>query len=170
MWWVLVWVRSKWVNVAFQVKFDLEGHSHPPPPPPQKKKQNNRDLNQVVVHILFKLGGSNLNAWWGIMWRTSGMADTNADGHTHIDIQTQATAIPEGQNCNYCYQWCIYIHQGQLMNYHNQIFGDIIYSEILTKYCNHIPGTLPIFPRYSGFNQYHILDFTLCSYRMINCH
>ena len=54
--------------------------------------QNNRDLNQVLLHLFFKFGGSSLNVWWFMARTSSGLTDT------HTDRQTQATTIPEGQN------------------------------------------------------------------------
>ena len=72
------------VILAFQVKLDLDGQGQsppppPPPPPPKKKKKKKKkkgDLNQVVLHLLLKVGGFSMNA------RTSsGLTDTHTDQH-----------------------------------------------------------------------------------------
>ena len=74
------------VNLAFQVKFDLEGQGQSPP----------KTIGTLTK--LFCTFWPNLVvlAWWFMARTSSGLTDTHTDRHTHR--QTQATTIPEGQN------------------------------------------------------------------------
>ena len=88
-WWVMAWASSKCGKFGISSEiWPWRSRSIAP--------QNNRDLNQVVLHLLAKFGGSSLNAWWFMARTSSGLTDTHTDRHTHR--QTQATTIPEGQN------------------------------------------------------------------------
>ena len=87
----MAWASSKWGKFGFSSSiWPWRSRSIAP--------QNNRDLNQVVLHLLSKFGGSSLNAWWFMARTRSGLTDTHTDRHTHTDRQTQTTTIPEGQN------------------------------------------------------------------------
>ena len=93
MWWVMAWTSSKWGKFGFSSWiWSWRSGSIAP--------KNNRDLNQVLLHLLSKFNGSSLNTWWFMARTSSGLTDTHTDRHTHrqTDRQTQATTIPEGQN------------------------------------------------------------------------
>ena len=74
------------VNFDFGVQFDLEGQGQSP--------QNNRDLNQGLLHLLFKFGDPSLNGCWVIARTSKCLPHTQTDGRT----DGQATTIPQGQN------------------------------------------------------------------------
>ena len=79
------------VTLAFKLNFTLKVKANCP--------KNNRDLNQVVLHLLCKFGGSSLNAWWVMAWKKLGVdGRTQRWTHKHTHRQMQATTIPEGQN------------------------------------------------------------------------
>ena len=78
------------VNLAFQVKFDLEGQGQSPP----KTIGTLTKLFCTFCPNLVVLAWTRRDLWRGQArgWRTHTQTDT------HTDRQTQATTIPEGQN------------------------------------------------------------------------
>ena len=93
LWWLIVQANSKWGKFwVWSSIWPWRSRSITP--------KNNRDLNQVVLHLLTKFGGSSFYAWRVRARTSSGLTDTHTDGQTdgHTDRQTQATTIPEGQN------------------------------------------------------------------------
>ena len=78
------------VNLAFQVKFDLEGQGQSPP----KTIGTLTKLFCTFCPNLVVLAWTRRDLWHGQArgWRTHTQTDT------HTDRQTQATTIPEGQN------------------------------------------------------------------------
>ena len=78
------------VNLAFQVKFDLEGQGQSPP----KTIGTLTKLFCTFCPNLVVLAWKRRDLWRGQArgWRTHTQTDT------HTDRQTQATTIPEGQN------------------------------------------------------------------------
>ena len=88
----MVQTSSKWVNLDFDLIFDLEGH--------------NQLLHETLGTLtkLFCTFGPNLviQAWKGpkIYHADKQVIDTqtDTDTHRHTHIQMQATTIPEGQN------------------------------------------------------------------------
>ena len=78
------------VNLAFQVKFDLEGQGQSPP----KTIGTSTKLFCTFCPHLVVLAWTRRDLWRGQArgWRTHTQTDT------HTDRQTQATTIPEGQN------------------------------------------------------------------------
>ena len=78
------------VNLAFQVKFDLEGQGQSPP----KTIGTLTKLFCTFCPNLVVLAWTRRDLWRGQArgWQTHTQTDT------HTDRQTQATTIPEGQN------------------------------------------------------------------------
>ena len=78
------------VNLAFQVKFDLEGQGQSPP----KTIGTLTKFFCTFCPNLMVLAWTRDDLWHGQAqgWRTHTQTDT------HTDRQTQATTIPEGQN------------------------------------------------------------------------
>ena len=95
---VLAWICGElWrgqaqngVNLAFQVKFDLEGQGQSPP----KTIGTLTKFFCTFCPNLMVLAWTRDDLWQGQAqgWRTHTQTDT------HTDRQTQATTIPEGQN------------------------------------------------------------------------
>ena len=95
---VLAWICGElWrgqaqngVNLAFQVKFDLEGQGQSPP----KTIGTLTKFFCTFCPNLMVLAWTRDDLWHGQAqgWRTHTQTDT------HTDRQTQATTIPEGQN------------------------------------------------------------------------
>ena len=63
---------------------------------------HNRNLNEVVLQLFTKFGGSSWNSWWLIMWKTSWLTDTHTDRHTHVgNDNTQRSKLASGKKKKY---------------------------------------------------------------------
>ena len=86
------WQAQNWVNLAFQVKFDLEGQGQSPHKTPG------------ILTKVFCIFGPNLVilAWMGHKLLYQQAQGWHMDERIHIctHIQTQPTTIPKGQNKN----------------------------------------------------------------------
>ena len=84
-WRVMAWASSKLGKFGFS--------SYIWPCRSSIAPQNNRDLNQVVLHLLSKFCGSSLNVWWFMARTSSGLTDTQTDRHRQWQYPEAKTGL-----------------------------------------------------------------------------